>query len=336
MLSLNLLENALDSFDESVTYFLKAEEEGNSRYYKFSILLLAHTSELMLKEILREKGHHLLIFTEIDKLKPNKLGDAHTVNLGQALNRLNLVGINIPDYIERKIKELYKERNKIQHFEIDLGAEEASKVVSEGIIAVQYLLEDIIGEKLNDYFNDELIEEIREIQSLYDSYIQHAKDTLSSKNLSSITYELFPARAIKVPCPSCNETYMAENDEGIKCYFCSSEYKDIRECFDTDEHGYISEYFGRELNRRRNTGKYLIQYCNDCGSDNCFYNENTDTWFCVTCFNDYDNTPCTNCSNPTLHKLIGIYYDSEQEMDYEYICEECAEDSNKYIEIREE
>lgn len=335
MLSLDLLENAMDSFDESISYFVKAEDEKESRYYKFSILLLAHTTELMLKEILKEKGHHLLIYSDIDKIKPNRLDVAHTVNLDQALNRLKLVSINIPEYIEKKIRGIYAERNKIQHFEIELSAGEASKIVSEGIVAIQYLLEEIIGEKLSDYLRDGLIEEIREIESLYDTYIQLAKDTIISKNLSPIAYELFPGRIIKIPCPSCGEKYIVEEGQGIKCYFCSNEYRGIQDCLDNDEHCYISDLFERELNKRRSSGKYLIEYCKDCGSDNCYFNDERDSWFCVTCFNDYENTSCNNCGNPTLHKQVGFFYDRELDLEQEYICRDCADDSSKYIEIRD-
>ncbi|MCM3044069.1 hypothetical protein [Bacillus altitudinis] len=335
MLRLDLLENAMDSFDESISYFIRAEDEEESRYYKFSILLLAHTTELMLKEILKEKGHHLLIYTEIDKIKPNRLSDAHTVNLEQSLNRLKLVGISIPDYIDRKIRGIYNERNKIQHFEIDLSKGEASKIVSEGIVAIQYLLEEIIGDNINDYLEEDLIEEIREIQSLYDSYVQLAKDKISNKNLSLLTYELFPDRMVKLPCPSCGEKYIVEEDGVIKCYFCSNEYENIKDCIENDEHCYISDVCERELNKRRNSGKYLIDYCKDCGTDNCYYNENKDSWFCVTCFNDYENTPCNNCGNPTLHKQVGFYYDSEQDLEPEYICSDCANNSTKYLEVRD-
>jgi hypothetical protein len=175
MLSLDLLENAMDSYDESISYFIQAEEEKETRYYKFSILLLAHATELTLKEILKERGHHLLIYSDIDKIKFNRLGDAHTVNMDQVLNRIKLVGISIPDYVESKIRGIYIERNKIQHFEIELSEGEASKIVSDGIVAIQYLIEEIIGDNLSDYLEEELIDEIREIQSLYDSYIQFAK-----------------------------------------------------------------------------------------------------------------------------------------------------------------
>lgn len=333
MMFLDLLENAMDSFEESISYFIKAEEEENSRHYKFSILLLAHATELTLKEILKEKGHPLLIYSDIDKIKLSRLGDAHTVNMSQVLNRLKLVEIKIPDYIEKKIKGIYAERNKIQHFEIELSEGEASKIVSEGIIAIQYLIEELIGKELNDCLKENSMDEVREIQTLYDSYIQFAKDKVSNNNLSQLTYELFPGRNIKLPCPSCGEKYIVKEDNGIKCYFCSNEFDSIKDCIDKDKNCYISELCERELNKRRNSGKYIIDYCKDCKSDNCYYNYHRDSWFCVVCFNEYENTPCYNCGNPTLHKQVGFYTDKEKELEPEYICSDCAANSTKYVEV---
>ncbi|KEP25134.1 hypothetical protein [Bacillus zhangzhouensis] len=335
MLRLDLLENAMDSFDESIAYFIRAEDKGESRYYKFSILLIAHTTELMLKEILKEKGHYLLIYTDIDKINSNRLSYAHTVNLEQSLNRLNLVGISIPEYIVKKIRNLYNERNKIQHFEIKLSEGEASKIVSEGIVAIKYLLEEVVGNNLNDYLEEDLIEEMNKIQSLFNSYIQAAKDKISDKNSSLLTYELFPNRMIKLPCPSCGEKYIVKEEGVIKCYICSNEFLNIKDCIENDAHCYISDVCERELNRRRNSGKYLIDYCKSCSTDNCYYNENKDSWFCVTCFYNYENTACQNCGNPTLYKQVGFYYDFYQDMESEFICSDCANQSTKYFEIRD-
>lgn len=335
LLSLNLLENAMDSFKESISYFIRAEYEEESRYYKFSILLLAHSAELLLKEILKE-SHPLLVYRDIDDIKINKIESAHTVNLEKALNRISLIGIEIPEKIVKKINNLYRERNKIQHYEVKLNAGEASKIVSESIVAIHYLLEEILKQNLEDYLEEETIDEVREIETLYFSYLKHAEETIKSRNLSYLKYELFPNRKFKVPCPSCGEKLLVEEKTGIKCYFCSRKYINIEDCFENDkEHNYISELFVQELNKRRRSGKYVIDYCKSCGIDNCFYDENKDSWFCVSCFSYYNNTPCQNCGNPTLHKLVGGYINDDMEIDYEYICDSCADDSDRYIEVRD-
>jgi hypothetical protein len=139
---------------------------------------------------------------------------------------------------------------------------------------------------------------------------------------------------IKLPCPSCGEKFIVE-EAVIKCYFCSNEFEDIKNCIENDEPCYISDLCENELNKRRNSGKYIIEYCKHCGSDNCYYNESSDSWFCVICFKDYENTPCNNCGKPTLYKQVGFYSDRKHELEPEYICSDCADNSTKYIEIRD-
>ncbi|WP_214821013.1 MULTISPECIES: hypothetical protein [unclassified Exiguobacterium] len=336
MLKLDLLENATNSFEEAIEYFFRAKSKGETRHYKFSILLLAHSTELLLKEILRVKGHPLLIYSDLDKLNIERLPGAHTVNLESSLKRLGLIEVTLTPYVEDVIKKTYALRNKIQHFEVELSEEECSKIVSEVITVTKYLIEDILELQLNDYLEKEgIIEELGEIQSIHESYIALANDRIKKQGLTLYKYELFPEKSFKIPCSNCGEKYLTTNEDGlIKCVFCRKQYESTHDLFQSDENSYVSEFCVGELNKRRMSEKYKIERCKSCGADDCYYDERFDAWFCLNCFESQPSISCASCGEPSSDEIIGFYYDEDFNLEPEYICRECANTSSKYIEIR--
>lgn len=336
MLKLDLLENATDSFEEAIEYFFRAKAEGETRHYKFSILLLAHSTELLLKEILRVKGHPLLIYSDLDKVNIERLSGAHTVNLESSLKRLKLIEVTLTPYVEEVIKKTYTLRNKIQHFEVELSEEESSKIASEVIIVTKYLIEDILNLQLNDYLKkEEIIEELGEIQSIHESYITLANDRIREQRLTLYKYELFPGKSFKIPCSNCGEKYLTINEIGlIECVFCKEQYESTKDLFESDENCYVSEFCIEELDKRRVSGKYKIESCKNCGADDSYYDERIDAWFCLNCFESHPNISCHSCGEPSSDEIIGFYYDEDFKLEPEYICRECANTSSKYVEIR--
>ena len=56
----DLVENALHSLSEAISYYNEADENDNADKFKFCVLLTNHCAELLLKEILR-RNHPALV-----------------------------------------------------------------------------------------------------------------------------------------------------------------------------------------------------------------------------------------------------------------------------------
>ncbi|HGH4618010.1 hypothetical protein V5027_03865 [Enterobacter bugandensis] len=139
-----LIENALDSIELGLLYFQDGKNEFTPRKYKQCLINMFHGSELILKELLR-RINVTLIFdknslykTCVDPSNPTE----------DELYKLKSIDINnlcseilkfYPTEFKGKIdivKGLAKERNKIQHFAINIEQETLSKLLTSLYIDV--------------------------------------------------------------------------------------------------------------------------------------------------------------------------------------------------------
>ncbi|MDR5699959.1 hypothetical protein [Agromyces aerolatus] len=109
-LRLTLMENAYDSLNESLHKVDLAEARPGQ--WKFALLHLVHAVELVLKKRLHDE-HRLLLFENVDR--PVK-----TISLQQALDRLQVIEVDVAASDVAAIRVAIKWRNSITHFETDL------------------------------------------------------------------------------------------------------------------------------------------------------------------------------------------------------------------------
>jgi len=140
-LHLSLLENAYDSFNESVSRADLADSD--SRHWKHAVLHLVHSLELFLKQRLVDE-HRLFLFENVDR--PTK-----TVSLELALKRLVALDVALDADAVRAIESAIKWRNAITHYEVDLHTAE--------VRANYLLLFDFIDLFHQQHFGDEGITE---------------------------------------------------------------------------------------------------------------------------------------------------------------------------------
>lgn len=132
-----LIENALDSIDLGLEYFYEAKNDFTPRRYKQCLINMFHGSELILKELLR-KIDVILIF---DKNSLFKICEKPLTPTDDELYKVKSIDINslclevvkhYPAEFKGKINivaGLAKERNKIQHFAIDINPEVLSNLL---------------------------------------------------------------------------------------------------------------------------------------------------------------------------------------------------------------
>ena len=113
-LQLSLIENAYDSFAESISYVEQANQ--NPTRWKFAVLNLVHAVELVLEQRLVDE-HELLIWQDVDR--PGK-----TVSLERALDRLKSIRVTLEPSDVLAIQTAIRWRNAITHYEVNLITEE--------------------------------------------------------------------------------------------------------------------------------------------------------------------------------------------------------------------
>lgn len=151
----DIYNNAIDSLRIGIEHFLK-EPGYPSR--KHSILTLFHGIEMFLKERLY-RTNPILIYRNIDTPISD---DSLTVNIKEALSRLENLGLGLPKRQQQTIERLQRKRNRIEHHRYD-QKEEDEQVIAEALQFILYFVEDVLDGKLEEGIPPETLREIQRI-----------------------------------------------------------------------------------------------------------------------------------------------------------------------------
>lgn len=220
---LNLLENAMGSLRQGIGFALK--DEPNQSDLKLSVLLVAQSVELLLKERLKRE-HWSLIFKNIEQA--GNL-NANTVTINEAINRLEkIANVTLEDDEQDTIINLSNIRNAIQHYEIEITYEEVIGKAHAAIGVITRFLRDELEIDIREYLNQEDIQKL----VFMDEVIEHLQE-LARRNIEKIRRELEPRKAKDqmywqfdvIDCPQCwQEFYIFSPDEDIsQCQLCNYE-----------------------------------------------------------------------------------------------------------------
>ena len=273
LVKFSLIENALDSIDLGLDYFYDATKEFTPRKYKQCLINMFHGSELILKEIL-SRVNIILIF---DKNSLFKICKAPMTPTEDESYKLKSIDINslcdevMKHYSEEFkgklgiVKGLAKERNKIQHFAIEILPEILSKLLSSLYIEVFKPSFRIILSEI-DYVNqyNSIIE--KQIIGAEQKFLKIQGDTDNYLAL----------------CPSCenHSHFILYKGTGypVETYCICCDYKnediDMSDYLDCPECGFPSLIFDKENN------------AGVCLNDKCYYGKEGGF---------VEMEPCENC-----------------------------------------
>lgn len=286
---LNLLENAMDSLTEAIDYYINGKKYSDERCYKFCVIMLYHSAELILKEIL-VREHKTLIFEQVDDYKNGK--GTKTIGLRLALSRVrNICNFELPKYNEALVN-LADTRNKIQHYE----ANEETDVLISTIIAAFSAIEHLVYHALNERFEnfDTIIdpEQIKTLHEDKEAYIKRKNDIsadICGQSLLKVSFRYAVGKNISIPCPKCSENFLVQSeDRKVKCYYCGTQYKNTQELYAKDKNCIISNAMERELGKRKNALRELVE-CPECNYRTLIYDESDMIWQCAACGKAFDN-----------------------------------------------
>jgi ribosomal protein L37E len=199
----NLIENANDSLAHALEHMgpVRENEVGD---WKRVIVDCSHVIELLFKEKLR-RINPAFVYENVDKY-PSP--DAYTVSAKTALERLQKIG-GIPFSPEdlSAIKSAREKRNKIEHYEFELSAQEAKILVGQVVTFIFRFTEEHLG--LNwkrGHLKSKNWWVLRQYTELYDD--------LSHKALERIERE----EIFTIECTSChNETFDVDEEKCLMC-----------------------------------------------------------------------------------------------------------------------
>lgn len=211
---LDLLENALDSFNEALRRFQDGEK-GEPRAYKFAILHFAHFVELVFKYYVT-LSHPLLIYRNPFARDVHK---QNTIGLWDAVQFLKNEGRQWEPDFEKDLEWLKKIRNSIEHYKFTMEVAEVRETLGRLTKAVL---------QLNDYFDELKIREhvdpenLKIFEALSDEYkakIEAAQREAEAKSEDGEAEH----------CYYCGNRTAGRIEDAYECQFCG-ERERILEC----------------------------------------------------------------------------------------------------------
>lgn len=216
---MDLEENAFDSLQVAVNFFLVAKNGDDSGNLKYSILLSVHSVELFLKARLA-KAHYSLIF---EKPEDCNRPDARTVDYRSLKARLKSVGVNLNDFDLTTLDQLKRHRNQIEHHRVQFQIEEIEGFLARTYKFLQKFVIEELGIDIKNRINGDTYRALEEALYSYKERQSLAIDRAEGEMPSGKDR----LGAQRVECPGCGEAtivWPSGSDGLVKCHFCDEKF----------------------------------------------------------------------------------------------------------------
>jgi len=228
--SMNLFDNAIDSFNESLKKYEEAIN-GDVTAFKFVILHFVHFTELLFKDYLHDI-HPLLVYKNPFSKKIDE--NTNTIGLWEAINFLENDKKEISQNFKDDLEYIKKIRNKIEHYKFDLDIEKLNIVLGRlmnAIIEFDNLHSEykvFSPENIEEYISEENFNIFKKLAIDYKSKYDIAKEEADkAMNLYISEYSDGGEPQKIYDCPECGyENFLIPNDDsptGYKCVYCDNE-----------------------------------------------------------------------------------------------------------------
>lgn len=222
MIKFSLLENAIDSIENGIDFFEKAQKENDAKYYKYAVLSLFQGTELLLKELISH--HHIIYVFDKNSLFKNcenpfepkleELYNCKSIDINEICAKIKKFYPNYFDNISIKtIEKMAKERNKFQHFAIDIDAD----IIKRNLI----LLYGKVIKPCFKYLNDNN----KNIKNIFEDKIE---EIFEFQQNSDIEYKVLQIEKINFSrgcCYNCSNYsffVIKETQNSFKEFYCTS------------------------------------------------------------------------------------------------------------------
>ena len=225
-IELDLLENALDSFNEALRQYERAED-GEYKAFKFCIQSLSHFFELLLKFYVTQ-SHPLLIYK--NPFSKNIEDSSQTIGLYEAVNFLRNEGAELPAEFISDLKWLKELRNKIEHHKFKMNVAEARETIGRLIHAVVIFDRNYASIDLASHIDEENAEVFYDLARTYEERLEEALEKV--KEAEDEAYQGYRQKEYMLvefgvyPCDECGHDTVVPNSDsstGYQCAFCGAE-----------------------------------------------------------------------------------------------------------------
>lgn len=325
----DLVENALHSLSEAISYYNEADENDNADKFKFCVLLTNHCAELLLKELLRQ-SHPALVYEDIDKIKDlSSVDDIQTVGYKTALKRVKtLCKVDLQQY-ETYLSELGRVRNTVQHYVCNIDGAYYKNLMSKAFSSIEYIFLDVLHLRFEDY---ETVIDPRDISFLHEdsqAYKTRKNDILAEFRQGTATrynIEYDRDKVITPLCPTCGSPLLAHDGaQGIHCKMCGADYENYQGICEADRSCMNSNHILRELGRRKGKLQYPVNICSSCDCNAVVFLPQDNEWKCLCCNESFGETMhCDDCGDPIPNGLAIVAISGYDTEDFKYLCQNCA------------
>ena len=225
-LELNLLDNALDSLNESISKF-KQGKSGSISAYKFAILHFTHFIELFFKYFV-SKSHPLLIYKNPFS---KKIENQNTISLWESIQFLRNEGKEIPESLSTDLEWIKSIRNQIEHFKFTMNIKEVEETLGRlmhSILAFQKT-HSHPSETLLNKIEKENIDILLNLAANYEEALQKALlevEEERKKAFKMARFKEYDQIAWQVTtCIECKHlTFISDNNSktGYRCTYCGN------------------------------------------------------------------------------------------------------------------
>lgn len=213
---LDLRENAVDSFNESLTKYREGLA-GNVKAFKFAILHLSHSLELLFKYYV-SKSHPLLIYKNPFSKTIHK--DA-TIGLWDAIQFLANEGRPLDKTFLADLEWLKKLRNDIEHYAFDMDVPTVRQTMGRLVQAINEFHQDVGDESIDEFVSKQNLPLFNELADEYERDLGNARADAKEQTQDGGVYE----------CKFCgHEGTAAMIDKAVVCLYCKETYSLIRCC----------------------------------------------------------------------------------------------------------
>lgn len=336
-MELSIIENAMDSLNEAIDYYHNGIKYDDERCYKFCILLLSHSAELCLKEVLLRQ-HKAFLYENIDEIKDGE--EQATVGFRLALKRVNKIcGIDLGPY-NSYLERLAQTRNNIQHYKVSVSSENCLSTITSSFSAIEHIVHNVLKMRFDDFedvISYDQIESLRKDTRSFAKRKQDISKEINDNSLKRVGLEYRESKVLYIPCPRCHEKYLVYGDnETVICKLCNERFETLSNVFESDYDCVISAEMKREIGRRRDCFTEIYE-CEKCNNDTLVYciNKNDDPngvyshekWICFSCGNIVASESCSDCEAAMPYSEYNYTFAQSYTNtdDYMFLCRQCGE-----------
>lgn len=288
----SLTTNGLDFLDSAVKHLTSKDENQ----LKYAVLHLFSGTLLILKEKIKQE-HWSLLFQKVENasFEKYKAGDFEGINVERVLHILKEISqVKIHSDDLKALNDIRKIRNKIEHFEYTISAEQLRPIAGRLLNFIIRFYEVELKDNILDEQENEIFEELKSVSVDFKEYVNE-RVRIAGEYASENGYPIYH-------CITCFENALIQEEDDFKCFVCDlvgADAEEVAQMHIEIKLG-VSAYDGEDM---------PIHECPSCSETTLVpRDENYNGYICVNCTEEVEAKHLHGCS-----RCGTVFYDPDEE-----------------------